>query len=100
MAWTNNFIIPLVKVLFLEGIAIFLLYALIRPAYRTWNKRWRWVAKYKAGRHPIDKDMLAAVKGMEEFEIKKKLLLEDFTVKQINELLYLKNLIGGKQNVR
>ena len=100
MTWIDSFIIPLVQVLFIELLIIGLLYVIIRPLYRIWFKKWKWVFKYKTTKHSFDNEMIELIKGMEVPDIKKNLLLEGFTIKQINELLYLKERLGGKTNAK
>lgn len=100
MDWTNDFLIPVTKLTFLIFIFGFILFVIIRAIYIKWNKKWKWAFKYKTKKCPINKDMLIGIEGMTDGEIKKNLLLNNFTIKQINELLYIKKLIGGKTNVK
>jgi hypothetical protein len=113
MALLDNFIVPLIKVLFLTGIIGGISFILIRYFYIRWSRRWKFFVTYKIMRKPYSQSDLqwiikAMDMGMDVHDVKKKMLLSNQTPERTYEMIWIYRQIeiqdnkqkGGEKNGR
>lgn len=112
MDWVKGFLIPIIEVIFIGGIASFFGFYIFRGLYRTWKQQIKWILKYNIPfiRKPMpEKTILwcmdAIDKGIGFYDVKKILFIENHNnMDQVYETLFIYDKIikemHHKKNLR
>jgi hypothetical protein len=113
MEFVSSFLSPLIKFIFLAGFIGTIAFFITWGVYNAWSKEWKFILKYKIRKKPFDEETMgwcidAVEDGLDYYDVKKHLMINDVRKNILNETLWIYNMIlselhnskGGGNNGR
>lgn len=107
MSFVSNWLIPIIKVVFIGGIAGYISFIVGKAIHNAWTKQFKFVVKYKILRKKMPDEKVkwildAIDEGIGWYDAKKLLMIKMYPQQEINELLWIydeiiKELKGGQR---
>lgn len=107
MSFVSNWLIPIIKVVFIGGIFGYISFIVGKAVYNGWSKQFKFVIKYKVLKKELPDEKVkwvldAIEQGVGWYDAKKFLMVKMYPQSEINEILWvyddiIKELKGGKR---